>query len=153
MKTEAQPQHWSRDARLILFHKHRSSARTVFLRHSSGSIIAPDPLPFLSSIIDEEEPETLPEAQVIHHPAALAHAYCVGLGLDPDILTVEGEFQGQVETPAGTVMVYLARFTCIDPPRTQFDAWGGRFCAITELRGGHPAEMALLQRAYVTIMG
>jgi len=49
--------------------------------------------------------------------------------------------------------VYLARFTCIDPPRALYAERGGKFCAITELRGGHPAEMALLQMAYQAIMG
>lgn len=66
---------------------------------------------------------------------------------------MEGEFHERVDTPQQTLSIYLARFTCIDPPRQWFAERGGQFCAITELRGGHPAEMALLQRAYQAIMG
>jgi hypothetical protein len=43
------------------------------------------------------------------------------------------------------------------PPSTRpaigSEAGIGRFCAITELRGGHPAEMALLRQAYEHVLG
>ena len=87
------------------------------------------------------------------HPAALVCDYCASFGLPCDLLQAEGEFHERVDTPQQTLSVYLARFTCIDPPRALFAGRGGRVCAITELRGGHPAEMALLQRAYQAIMG
>ncbi len=141
---------WAEAARLILYHKQGASARTLFLRHASGSIITPCPLPFLSTLLEEEGETGL---AVFMHPAALVRSYCEGLGLDPSLLQAEGEFSHRVDTTGQLINIYLARFTCMDPPRALFADKGGRFCAITELRGGHPAEMGLLQRAYETILG
>ncbi|MFM8333747.1 MAG: hypothetical protein ACKN9T_18890 [Candidatus Methylumidiphilus sp.] len=140
---------WAQAARLILYHSQSTSARTLFLRHASGSVIAPTPLPPLSTLLDDGDGE----AGLFLHPAALIRDYCLKMELPTDLLQAQGEFHGRVETPQRIVSVYLARFTCIDPPRELFAEGGGKFCAITELRGGHPAEMGLLQRAYQTIMG
>lgn len=142
---------WAESARLILFHKQGTSARTLFLRHANGSVITPTPLPFLSTVLDEDE-EGPAEANFIH-PAALARDYCTSLGVEAKMLEPEGEFFQRVDTPGHVVSVYLVRFTCMDPPRALFNPQGGQFCAITELRGGHPAEMALLQKAYEVILG
>jgi hypothetical protein len=150
MKTETPA--WADTSRLILYHVQGTSARTLFLRHATGSVIAPTPLPLLSTLLDEAEIDA-EDAALIAHPAALLRSYCVSAGLEPALLQPEAEFQQKVDAPGGTITVYLARFTCIDPPRERFAAAGGTFCAITELRGGHPAEMALLQRAYQSIMG
>jgi len=150
MKTDSPG--WADTTRLILCHVHRSSSRTLFLRHASGSVIAPAPLPFLSTVFDEEAIGS-ENGAVFAHPAALVHAYCAQAGLEPSLLQAEGEFQQRVDAPGGTITVYLARFTCIDPPSELFAAQGGKFCAITELRGGHPAEMALLRQAYQTMIG
>jgi hypothetical protein len=151
MNTEKHP--WAGAARLILYHSQSTSARTLFLRHASGSVIAPEPLPPLSTLLEEEGLEAAGGVAVFLHPAALARDYCLSLGLAPALLQAQGEFQQRVETPRQTLSIFLARFTCIDPPRELFAAQGGQFCAITELRGGPPAEMALLQRAYQAIMG
>ncbi len=149
---DKQEPNWVNSARLILYHSQSTSARTLFLRHDSGSVIAPKPLPALSTLIDDEEFDH-GESVVFLHPATLILDYCSGLGLQPSLLQAQGEFHERVDAPGGVINVYLARFTCIDPPRQLFADMGGKFCAITELRGGHPAEMALLQRAYQTIMG
>ena len=145
-------QAWASSARLILYHSQSTSARTLFLRHGSGSVIAPEPLPFLSTVLGEGE-FNIGDAGIFLHPATLTRAYCVALDLQPSLLQVDGEFHERVDTPQHTLHIYLARFTCIDPPRQLFAGQGGKFCAITELRGGHPAEMDLLQRAYQAIMG
>ena len=150
MHTE--PPAWAEQARLILYHSQSTSARTLFLRHATGSVIAPAPLPFLSTVLEDDEFGS-DAAPVFLHPAALVREYCAGLGLEPALLQAEGEFHQRVDAPGGILSIYLARFTCIDPPRARFADRGGKFCAITELRGGHPAEMALLQKAYQTIMG
>jgi hypothetical protein len=150
VKTEQQG--WARVARLILYHSQSTSARTLFLRHASGSVITPEALPPLSTVFDEGEFEP-GAAAVFLHPAALVSDYCAGIGLPTALLQAEGEFHERVDTPQQTLSIYLARFTCIDPPRELFAGRGGRFCAITELRGAHPAEMVLLQRAYQAIMG
>jgi hypothetical protein len=148
MTNEAQG--WAIEARLILYHSQSTSARTLFLRHESGSVIAPEPLPPLSMVLEEGE---FINAGIVLHPAALIRHYCEAVGLPPSLLQAEGDFHQRVDTPHHTLDIYLARFTCIDPPRQLFADRGGKFCAITELRGGHPAEMALLQRAYQAIMG
>ena len=132
---------WAQSARLILYHTQSTSARTLFLRHASGSVIAPEPLPFLSTVLDEGESDTK-KTTIFLHPAALVHDYCVSLGLEPSLLQAEGEFHERVDTPQQTLSIYLARFTCIDPPRALLAERGGKFCAITELRGALPAEMA-----------
>jgi hypothetical protein len=143
---------WINTARCILYHSQNTSARTLFLRHASGSVIAPEPLPFLSTLIEDDEANT-ESPEVFLHPAALIHEYSSQLGLPAGLLQVVTEFHQRVETAAQPLNIYLARFTCIDPPRQLFADSGGKFCAITELRGGHPAEMVLLQLAYQAIMG
>ena len=150
MKNEQQG--WTHEARLILYHSQSTSARTLFLRHESGSVIAPEPLPFLSTVFEEGE-FIVGDEGVLLHPATVVHNYCVTFGFPPSLLLVEGEFHERVDTPQCILNIYLARFTSIDPPRALFADRGGKFCAITELRGGHPAEMALLRRAYQAIMG
>ena len=147
MKTETPA--WADSARLILYHVHRSSSRTLFLRHATGSVIAPAPLPLLSTVLDDGEAG----AAVFAHPAALLQGYCASIGLEPALLQAEADFQQAVDAPGGTITVYLARFTPVDPPHERLAALGGKFCAITELRGGHPAEMALLRLAYQSIIG
>lgn len=143
---------WRRTTRLILYHSQSTSARTLFLRHGTGSVIAPEPLPKLSTLLDEAALASDP-ATVRPHPAAVVGDYAASLGLPGGLLQVDPEFHETVDTPGAIVQVLLARFTCIDPPRQLFEAEGGCFCAITELRGGHPAEMGLLQLAYQAIMG
>jgi len=143
---------WVNSARLILCHVHRSSSRMLFLRHKSGSIIAPEPLPFLSTLLEEGDADPKAPA-VFFHPAVLILDYCAKSGLPPDFLQAEGEFHERVDTPEQTLSIYLARFSSIDPPKALYDERGGRFCAITELRGGHPAEMALLRLAYQAVIG
>jgi len=148
MKAAVEPEThgWAGESRLILYHSQSTSARTLFLRHGSGSVITPEPLPPLSSVL-EDGGFDIAGVAIFLHPAALVREYCTALGLPHTLLKAEGEFHERVETPQNNLNIYLARFTCIDPPRALFAERGGKFCAITELRGGHPAEMALLQKA------
>ena len=147
-----EPDHWSGSTRIMLYHSQRTSARTLFLRHASGSVIAPEPLPFLARVLDDPG-QNADSMRVFPHPASVVRDYCRQRGLPVNLLQADGDFLELVTTPDATFPVYLARFTAIDPPRELFEAPMERFCAITELRGGHPAEMSLLQRAYQAIMG
>ena len=147
-----EPDQWSGSARIMLYHSQRTSARTLFLRHASGSVIAPEPLPLLAEVLDDPA-QDVDALRIFLHPATVAHDYCRQRGLPVNLLQADGDFLELVTTPDATFPVYLARFTTIDPPRELFAAPLEKFCAITELRGVHPAEMSLLQRAYQAIMG
>ena len=76
-----------------------------------------------------------------------------GLGFEPGMLSVEQDFLRRAEIPRAVVNVHLARFTPLDPPHTEVRFKGGKFCAITELQGGHPVEMAMLRWAYQFLLG
>lgn len=133
--------------RFIFYHKQSTSARTLFLRFDAGHLLGPEPLPFLSAA-GETEPDW-----GAAHPASLGLALSRKLGWPDGALEIDPEFVAEVETPTGAVRIHLARCTTIDPPRHWVEAGIGRFCAITELRGGHPAEMALLRKAYEHVLG
>jgi hypothetical protein len=138
------------DLRFLLYHKHPTSARTRFLRFAGGTVLAPYPLPFLSSPL---EPEDIEPAAAMMHPATLARRLAGGLQIPAALLEIDAEFMEHVEIPGSTVTVHLVRFTSIDPPLQLFADRGAAFCPITDLRGGHPTEMALLRKAYEHVLG
>ncbi|MGZ8218864.1 hypothetical protein [Methylomagnum sp.] len=148
MSAESEP--LLENLRVILYHKHSTSARTLFLRHGHGGVCMPQPLPSLATVLDEEAP---PPVGAAVHPASLAQALCRCLGFPPESIEIDAEFAAQVDTPGQLLPVYLARFKAMDPPREEFAGQGGRFCALTELRGGAAAEMELLRRAYQAVLG
>lgn len=140
------------DSRFVLYHKQATSARTLFLHFASGTILAPKALPFLSSPLEsgaEGHSPALSQA----HPASLVRELSASLDLPESMLEIDPEFRELIEVTDGQVDAYLARFTCIDPPREQVAAIGASFRAITELRGGHPVEMELLRKAYQHVLG
>jgi len=135
-------------ARFLLYHKHSISARTLFLRFPGDTVLAPGALPFLAAPLDAG-----PEEDSLPHPASLARQLEASLQLAAHTVEIDPEFREFVEIPGGAVAVHLARLTSLDPPRELFARRGARFCAITELRGGHPAEMDLLRKAYEQVLG
>jgi len=137
----------------IVFHKQGTSARTLFLRMKNGSVILPEPFPFLSSPLETDGLVHDYGRANFGHPATLAQRLATVLALPQESVEVETDFIEPVEIPGATAMVYLARLATVDPPRAHFAGLGGQFCAITELRGGHPVEMALLRKAYELILG
>ncbi|MDD3529128.1 MAG: hypothetical protein PHS77_04565 [Gallionellaceae bacterium] len=136
------------DLRMILVHKQQTSARLRFLRFAHG-MCAFAPLPALSVV--EAAGEGAPA--VAHHPNAWLRAAARRLGLDDGALQAETGFHAVVQTPAGPVTVQLASFATVDPPFAAAESLGGRFVDLTEARGGTPAEMELLRRAYVAMLG
>ncbi|MGF1645018.1 MAG: hypothetical protein ACFCUJ_15375 [Thiotrichales bacterium] len=134
--------------RLLLAHKQSTSARLRFLRFAHGAL-AFAPLPALASVRDDPSPA--PAA--VHHPARYLLAAETQLDLPEGSLKLEPEFRASVETPDGDVEIRLAYFTAIDPPFAVAEAHGARFIAITEARGCTPVELALLRRAYETVLG
>lgn len=134
------------NARLIMYHKHHTSARTLFLK-LNDTICAFSPLPSLSQINDSHV-----QLPVVIHPAALiAHAEKL-MGLENGLLEIDNQFQEQIDVSQGPITVYLARFTSVDPPHELVAMSEGRFIALTEARQIPPTELELLRRAYAAIM-
>ena len=138
-------------ARLILYHKHSTSARTRFLRLGYGGVCAFEPLPTLSSYIDDGD-DFDDKDNIMLHPAQLISKAEQHMGLESGDLSADSDFHARVDTPSGVVHVYLARFTAIDPPFETVENIGGKFIALTEARGRPPAEMELLRQAYAVVM-
>lgn len=137
--------------RVMLYHKQATSARTLFLQLADGGVCVPEPLPPLSSVLEQDE-DAEPTPLAIH-PASLALAVCRYLEMPPDSIEVDPEFSAQVDTPGQLLTFHLARFKTMDPPRAEMATREGKFCALTELRGRSPAEMELLRRAYYAVLG
>ncbi len=135
--------------RLLLFYKGDISALTLFAQHSNGSICFPEPLPLLSSALEQEEFE---ESKVTIHPSMLVNVINQELQLDNDLLHAEAGFAEQIDTPGGIITVYMARFKLLDPPHKLLQSRDLKLRTLPELRGRPPAEMELLRRAYVKMM-
>jgi len=136
--------------RLLLYYKGDISALILFAQHSNGSICFPEPLPVLSSAL--EEPEEFKTGKVSIHPAVLVNSINQLLQLDNDLLRVEPEFSEQIDTPSGIITVHMARFMLLDPPHKLMQSRDCRMRTLPELRGRPPAEMELLRRAYAKVM-
>ena len=136
--------------RLVLFHKQSTSARTRFLLLKYGGVCAFDGLPALSRLVeaDEEPLETLST-----HPASVVNGAERDLGLAPGDLESEGEFRARVDSPGGSIEVFLARFTTIDPPFDWAEQYGARFIDLTQARGLPDVELQILRLAYEQILG
>jgi hypothetical protein len=135
--------------RLLLYYKGDISALTLFAQHSNGSICFPQPLPVLSSALEQKAFE---DNKVSIHPSSLVNAVNQLLQLDNDLLRAEPGFSEQIDTADGIITVHLARFMLLDPPHKLMQSRDCRMRTLPELRGKPPAEMELLRRAYVKVM-
>jgi hypothetical protein len=132
--------------RLIMYHKHPTSARTRFFKLSHGGVCAFEPLPVPAQLMEEAD-----EA-VLSHPAKLVSDAEQQLGIGAGSLEVDGEFHAWVDVARGPIQVFLARFTDIDPP---FDAIAEAGGELIDLAGGRslaPVELELLRLAYECVM-
>ncbi len=137
------------DVRLIMYHKHPTSARLRFLRLPEYGVCAFATLPELTVVL---EPEECPKDSVLRHPAELLRRAEETLGLARGALEVEPCFRERLDVPGDMLNVYLARFTAIDPPFEAAEEAHGHFGAITEMRDLSPVQLELLRRAYQVIM-
>lgn len=135
--------------RLLLYYKGDISALTLFAQHESGSVCLPEPLPALSSILEEESGYA---SKVSVHPAVLVQSVNRLLNLDNDLLLSEPGYCEYIDTPKGMITVYMARFNLLDPPHKLMQSLGYKMKTLPELRGRPSAEMELLRRAYVKVM-
>lgn len=137
--------------RLVLYHKHPSSGRTLFLRldqtvcqfeglsaearvvesHIGGSQVSEETVELLSDSLAKAEQR---------------------LGLASGSLTVDREFDVAVDDSNQLLQIYLARFTTTDPPIDQLAEQAGKFIALTDARRLPPTELELLRLAYTAIM-
>ena len=138
------------EPRFLLYHRQPVSSRLLFVRHASGSVLTPRPLPFLSTPIEEDAPDQKID---LLQQITLGMQLNVALDFEPGMLLVEREFLRRAEIPRALVNVHLARFTTLDPPHEEVQYKGGKFCSITDLQGGHPVEMAMLRWAYQFLLG
>ena len=99
--------------RLIMYHKQFTSARTRFLMLDHDGVCAFDSLPPLAQVLERKE---MPPEKVAQHPATLISQAEQALGLSRGGLELETGFRVRVDVPGGTIGVFLARFTAIDPP-------------------------------------
>ncbi|MBK1644423.1 hypothetical protein CKO25_07080 [Thiocapsa imhoffii] len=135
--------------RLIMYHKHATSARTRFLKLAYGGVCGFSAFPAQARVTDPLRPP----ARVVRHPAAIVREAEAHLDLPSGSLEVEPGFRCEVEADQELTQVFLARFKSIDPPFEAAHAQGGRFIDLTQARGLPPVELELLRRSYEQILG
>jgi len=136
--------------RLILYHKHPTSARTRYLKLDGNSVCAFHPLPAAAEILQSQAGVT--ESGILPHPAAVIAAAEHWLGLAPGALEYQSDFRAVVRAGKSDYRIFLVRFTDIDPPFDAAQRVGADFIAITEARSLPPVELELLRQAYVHVM-
>jgi hypothetical protein len=131
--------------RVILYHKHPSSARTQFLR-LNGTVCLFDGLPNHIEGVEDCPEENRETDRSLLSPTEQR------LGLPDGSLEIERGFLAEIETGEEPIATYLARFTSIDPPVETIAQQAGEFIAITQARSLPEAEVQLLKLAYSFIM-
>ncbi len=137
--------------RLILYHKHSSSGRTLFLRLDQ-TVCQFEGLSAQALIVESHiggEQVTKAQASLLSELIANSEQR---LGLANGSLEIDREFSVAVDDSNQMLQVYLAQFTSVDPPEDQLANHAGKFIALTEARRLPPTELELLRLAYTTIM-
>ena len=137
----------SSDRRLILYHKHPSSARTLFLRLEE-TICQFDSISTTSRVVEKY----IGEDQVTEDLSELLIDVEQRLGISKGSLEINRDFKVIINDSDNLIEVYLARFTTLDPPEEKLVEQRGKFIAITEARCLPPNELELLRLAYSAIM-
>lgn len=135
------------DTRIILFHKNKTSAKTVFWVRNNASICLFDDLPSSAEITTEGE-----ENNVVLHPTSILLEVEKKLAISKGMLEVEPEFSAKLLSENQVITVYLARFTTLDPPQELAEQHQATFISITQARGFPSLELELLRLAYQNIM-
>ncbi len=135
------------DRRLVLYHKHSSSGRTLFL-HVNGTVCQFDGLSAASRIVESH----IGGDQVSEDLSELLTDAEQRLGLSSGTLAIDREFNVAIVDSDTPLQIYLARFTTIDPPEEQLAEYSGKFVALMDARRLPPTELELLRLAYSVIM-
>ena len=75
-------------------------------------------------------------------------ALITATGLNPDELAVTEGFEAWFLSPDGPVRVHLLHFTTPDAPKPAIEALGGKFMAMSQLRGSSMTELLLLRQVF-----
>lgn len=135
------------EPRLLLCHKHRTSARLHFLRFAHG-VLGFSPLPAGMRIVAARAAGT-----VAIHPAAWVHQAEVTLKLDPHSLVSEPDFHAAARSAQGEIPILLACFTALDLPQACATRLGARWQLITEAKDLPEAEREILRLGYEFLIG
>ncbi|MDX2228772.1 MAG: hypothetical protein NW220_03995 [Leptolyngbyaceae cyanobacterium bins.349] len=146
----------SSEHRLILYHKHASSGRTLFLR-LHDTVCQFDGLSTASRVVESHVGGNQVNDNLSDSLSNLLTDAEQRLGLSSGTLTLDREFNvaiadADTAPPATPMQVFLARFTTIDPPEEQLAAQSGKFIALADARRLPPMELELLRLAYSAIM-
>lgn len=135
------------DYRVILYHKHPTSARTRFLKFRYNSVFAFAPLVKLAQLSEGLSSKTP------LHPAIALQQVTRQLGLPADILRIESPFQHYVDVPGEPVQIILIAITSQDPPFAIAEQLGAQFIDLMQARGLAPVELELLRLVYEWALG
>lgn len=133
--------------RLILYHKHASSGRTMFLRLHE-TVCQFEGLSGAARIVESHIGGNQVDTDLSDLLAEAEHR----LGLVNGTLKLDVEFSVAIAEADQPIQVYLAQFTTTDPPEEHFAAQAGKFIALTDARRLPPIELELLRLAYTVIM-
>ena len=128
--------------RVILCHFDSYSHALLFPRWEHG-MLWPTALP------EGAEPMPAPVEPLGGHGVdAVRLALIAATGLNPDELAVTEGFVAWFLSPDGPVRVHLLHFTTPDAPKPAIEALGGKFMAMSQLRGSNMTELVLLRQAF-----
>lgn len=128
--------------RVILCHFDSYSHALLFPRWAHG-MLWPAALP------DGAEAMPAPvEALPGYDVGAVLPALLAATALNPETLAVTEGFEAWFLAPDGPVRVHLLHFTTPDAPKTAIEALGGKFMAMSQLRGSNMTELLLLRQAF-----
>jgi hypothetical protein len=133
------------ETRLIVYHKHPSSARTLFL-NLKGTVC------LFEGILESSKVTVPPPEMETVAARSLITATEETLGLASGSLEMQTEFFAEVDSEQNHISTYLARLTSLDAPLDAVAQADGSLISITEARGLPPAELNLLRLAYSFIM-
>ncbi len=137
--------------RVIFCHFDSYSTALVFPRKDK-TVLWPEALPASSAPMDEPDDAATAHGAV-HSGDQVLQAVAANLGLNADDLVYVKEFKHWAQTDSGPVRIHLLRFDTFEAPKVAFEALGGTFKAISELRGHAMSELVLMREVFNLIMG
>lgn len=133
--------------RLVICHKHSTSARLRFMRLPWGVTLF-EPLPD-GATLDEEQ-----DAGLRAHPAACVQLAARWLDMPTSSLQAETDFYQRVSLADGnTLEIVLLRVAEMDPPFAAAERYEGQFVDLIDARNLQPIELGLLRNIYCHMLG